>query len=232
MACLLKILALSTLLGFSLYDLHTLSWASLLRLSLVYGYLLGSFPTGYIFVQIFKKADIRTLGSQSTGATNVLRTGHKYLAAITLIGDTLKGYFAAHYLPYLILCIIPQGIPYGIPPDSLVFVAGAAVLLGHCYPFWLNFKGGKGIATGLGIFLGLSPILALIATIVWIVTAFLFRYSSLASLLATYVVLGFSALTAYFPLTLFIAGFITFQHRGNLYRLSQHTEPKIGRTSS
>ena len=133
------------------------------------GYSIGSVPFGLIFTKMFGLGDIRNIGSGNIGATNVLRTGKKGVAAATLLADILKGVFAT-----LI------GIQFG--PD-IAIVAALGAFLGHLFPVWLKFKGGKGVATAIGIILALSWQTGFVAILVWLLTAFLFRYSSLAALL-------------------------------------------------
>jgi glycerol-3-phosphate acyltransferase PlsY len=187
-------------------------------LSFVVGYLLGSIPFGLIFTQLAGTQDIRAIGSGSIGATNVLRTGRKGLAAATLLADLLKGAVAVLLMSWWF------GHDAGL-------IAGAAAFFGHLFPVWLKFKGGKGIATGFGVLLAVSWKAALAAGVIWIAIAAATRYSSLASLIASVaapVILYFigtppEALTF---LVLAIATFIV--HRPNIARLLQGTESKIG----
>lgn len=196
--------------------------------ALVFGYLLGSIPFGLIFTKLAGAGDIRAVGSGNIGATNVLRTGSKKLAAATLAGDLLKGMFA--------VLIAGQ---FG--PDQAV-LAGLGAFLGHCFPIWLRFKGGKGVATFLGILLGFDWHAALIFGAVWLVTAFISRYSSLAALLAS-LVMPF-ALYFFGPLIIEGAshaqlaqlfGLLTILlwvfHRENIARLINGTESRIGNKS-
>jgi acyl phosphate:glycerol-3-phosphate acyltransferase len=187
-------------------------------LSLVVGYLLGSIPFGLVFTRIAGTQDIRSIGSGSIGATNVLRTGRYGLAAATLLADVLKGAVA----------VLLAAWWFG---DDAGLVAGLGAFLGHLFPVWLKFKGGKGIATGLGVLLAVSWKAALAAAIVWIVVAAAFRYSSLASLAASVVapvLLGFLGTPAE-TLTFAILAVLTFiMHRPNIARLRQGTESKIG----
>jgi glycerol-3-phosphate acyltransferase PlsY len=182
------------------------------------GYLLGSMPFGLIFTRLAGTQDIRAIGSGSIGATNVLRTGRYGLAAATLIADVLKGMLA------VLLAAWWFGHDAGL-------VAGLAAFLGHLFPVWLKFRGGKGIATGLGVLLAVSWKVALAVAIVWIVLAAAFRYSSLASLIASAaapVILHFFG-TPPEALTFAFLAVLTFiMHRGNIARLAQGTEGKIG----
>jgi glycerol-3-phosphate acyltransferase PlsY len=187
-------------------------------LSLVVGYLLGSIPFGLVFTRIAGTQDIRSIGSGSIGATNVLRTGRMGVAAATLLADVLKGTVA------VLLAAWWFGHDAGL-------VAGLAAFLGHLFPVWLKFKGGKGIATGLGVLLAVSWQAALAVAIIWIVIAAAFRYSSLASLVASAVapvVLWFLGTPAE-AVTFAILVVLTFiMHRANMARLVNGTEGKIG----
>jgi glycerol-3-phosphate acyltransferase PlsY len=187
-------------------------------LSLVVGYLLGSIPFGLVFTRIAGTQDIRAIGSGSIGATNVLRTGRVGVAAATLLADVLKGTVA------VVLATWWFGHDAGL-------VAGLAAFLGHLFPVWLRFKGGKGIATGLGVLLAVSWKAALAVAIIWIVIAAAFRYSSLASLVASAaapVLLWFLG-TPTDALTFAILVVLTFiMHRANMARLANGTEGKIG----
>ena len=146
---------------------------------LAIAYLLGSIPFGYLLVRILRKEDIRATGSGNIGATNVARSGAKGLGILTLLLDLLKGFaavkIAAHFAP---------GAP-GFPSD-LAVAAGIAAVLGHIFPIWLRFKGGKGVATGLGVDLALAPLAALCSLGVFIVVFAITRYVSLASILAAF----------------------------------------------
>jgi glycerol-3-phosphate acyltransferase PlsY len=193
-----------------------------LALALIVGYLLGSIPFGLILTRAAGGPDVRTIGSGNIGATNVLRTGRKGLAAATLLCDALKGtaavLLAAHYAT-------PDAAP----------VAGFGAFLGHLFPVWLKFKGGKGVAIYIGVLIGLYWPSALIFCAVWLGVAALSRYSSLAALIA-------SALT---PLALWLLGqpnaaalflllstLLWIMHRANIARLIAGTESRIGRNSA
>jgi glycerol-3-phosphate acyltransferase PlsY len=188
-----------------------------LILALVFGYLLGSIPFGLLLTRAAGLGDVRNIGSGNIGATNVLRTGNKGLAAATLLLDALKGtaavLIAGHFAP-----------------DVTVW-AGFGAFLGHLFPVWLGFKGGKGVATYLGVLIGLAWQVALIFAAVWLVMALLFRFSSLAALVAAVVV----PIALYFLSTpqiavLFVAmSVIVFiKHRANISRLLAGSEGKIG----
>jgi glycerol-3-phosphate acyltransferase PlsY len=187
--------------------------------ALIFGYLLGSIPFGLLLTRAAGLGDVRKIGSGNIGATNVLRTGNKKLAAITLILDALKGTVA------VVLVRL-----YG-PELGLALWAGFGAFIGHLFPVWLGFKGGKGVATYLGVLIGLMWQVALIFAVVWLLVALVFRYSSLAALaaaIAVPVALWFQApiqlagLFATMSLILFI------KHRANIARLLVGTESRIG----
>jgi glycerol-3-phosphate acyltransferase PlsY len=193
-------------------------------LAAVGGYLLGSIPFGLVITRAAGLGDIREIGSGNIGATNVLRTGRKDLALATLLLDAGKAGLAL-LLARVIAGDSPLQIEFGL-------VAGAAAFVGHCYPVWLGFRGGKGVATFFGVlFAGVWP-LGLMAAITWLGVATIFRYSSLAALCAAAVtpllglVAGFSWSEVLFTLTL--AMLIFWRHRSNITRLRARTEPQIG----
>jgi acyl phosphate:glycerol-3-phosphate acyltransferase len=182
------------------------------------GYLLGSIPFGLILTRLFGAGDLRQIGSGNIGATNVLRTGRKGLAAATLMLDAGKGAAAV---------LIGEMITPG-----LGLIGGAAAIVGHCYPVWLRFKGGKGVATAFGIVLAVKAfVVALICAAVWATVLALGRISSLASLCAVIaapvvaLILGERALL---PLLSGIAVLIMWKHRANITRLIAGTEPRVG----
>jgi glycerol-3-phosphate acyltransferase PlsY len=186
--------------------------------ALAFGYLLGSIPFGIIFTRLAGTQDIRAIGSGSIGATNVLRTGRKGLAAATLIADMLKG--TAAVLAASWWCGAECGL-----------IAGLGAFLGHLFPVWLKFKGGKGIATGLGILLAVSWKAAIAVAIIWLVVAAATRYSSVASLIAGVaapIILWFIGTPAQALLFLVLAVLAFIMHRGNIARLMNGTEGKIG----
>lgn len=180
------------------------------------GYLLGSIPFGLIFTKIAGLGDIRDVGSGNIGATNVLRTGNKAIAVATLIFDAGKGAVA-----------VLLAAAYGA---EAVMVAAITAMLGHIFPIWLGFKGGKGVATGGGIFLAMAWPVGLGALAVWIATAFTTRYSSLAALVAV----ALTPVFAYFwtpatmATTVVLALLIVYRHKENIERLLAGTESKIG----
>ena len=189
-----------------------------LGLALVIGYLCGSVPFGVVLTRIAGAGDLRAIGSGNIGATNVLRTGRKGLAAATLLGDLLKGTVAV---------LIAKSY---LGPDAALLAAVAA-FLGHLFPVWLNFKGGKGVATFLGVALALYWPAALGFAIVWLAMARLFRYSSLSALVASVI----SPLIAAYSGDLRISsvlGLLTvtlwWTHRANIARLLAGTEGRIG----
>ena len=187
-------------------------------LSALLGYLLGSIPFGLILTRLTGGPDIRTIGSGNIGATNVLRTGNKALAATTLLLDALKAAGAG----WIALAL------FGAP---LHFVAAAAALFGHCFPVWLGFKGGKGVATFFGSLLGLIWPVGLVAAATWLLVAFTTRYSSAAALCAAAFATAVCALFFPWPATAmvgFMALLIVFRHRENIARLRSGTESKIG----
>ena len=191
------------------------------ELAFLVGYFLGAIPFGLLLTRAAGGPDIRTVGSGNIGATNVLRTGHKGLAAATLVCDALKGTLAVLLIAH-----------YAGAEASLW--AGAGAFLGHLFPIWLKFKGGKGVATYIGVLIGLYWLSALIFCAVWLAVAFIGRYSSLAALIA-------SALT---PLILWLLGqpniavlmlgmtvLLWLKHKDNIRRLLNGSEGKIGAKS-
>ena len=191
---------------------------ALLPVALVFGYLCGSIPFGVILTRLAGTQDLRTIGSGSIGATNVLRTGRKGLAAGTVLGDALKGTVA----------VIVAG--YFAGPDGAM-AAGLGAFLGHLFPVWLKFRGGKGVATYIGILLGLLWPAALLFCAVWLVVAVATRYSSLAALVASVAApiflwwLGHLALAALFAV---ITLLVFYAHRENIRRLLAGRVGKIG----
>jgi len=188
-------------------------------IALIVGYLLGTIPFGLLLTKLAGTGDIRSVGSGNIGATNVLRTGHKGLAAGTLIGDLLKGTVAVLLMHRL------GGTNAGL-------VAGLGAVLGHVFPVWLGFKGGKGVATYVGVLIAVSWIVALMFAAIWAGVAALTRYSSLSGLIASALMppllyLGVGSKSALLFLVLTVIVWI--MHRGNIQRLLAGTEPKIGR---
>lgn len=183
------------------------------------GYLLGSIPFGLVLTRSAGLGDIRSIGSGSIGATNVLRTGRKSLAAATLLLDAAKGAVA------VLLASAWAG------PEAGLW-AGAGAVVGHCFPVWLGFRGGKGVATGLGVLLAADWRVAVICGAVWLLMAVVFRRSSVASLSAL-VAAPIAALGlgnwGVLWLSLGVGVVICFRHEGNIRRLIAGTEPRIGR---
>ena len=181
----------------------------------VYSYLLGSIPFGLILTKIFLKKDIRKIGSGNIGTTNVLRTGKKSLAAGTLLLDLMKGYFS----------IIITFTYF----ENLISYSALICFIGHIFPVWLKFKGGKGVATYLGVVLALSYKFFLIFGISWLILSFLLRYASLSSITSSFIVFVYSYFfNNNFSLILFIFFIIIlYTHRENIVRLKNSEESKI-----
>ena len=182
----------------------------------VYSYFLGSIPFGLLLTKIFLKKDIRTVGSGNIGTTNVLRTGNKFLAITTLILDLLKGYISVLITIFYF--------------ESLISLSALLCFIGHIFPVWLKFKGGKGVATYLGVILALSYKFFLIFSLSWISLSLLFRFASLSSIISALIVFIYAYLFEinYNSLILFIFFvMILFTHRENILRLKNSTENKI-----
>ncbi|AYM05164.1 glycerol-3-phosphate 1-O-acyltransferase PlsY [Agrobacterium radiobacter] len=191
---------------------------ALLALAALIGYLFGSIPFGLILTRMAGLGDVRKIGSGNIGATNVLRTGNKKLAAATLLLDALKGTAA----------VLVANALWGYEAS---LVAGFFAFLGHLFPVWLGFKGGKGVATYIGVLLGAAPLMMLAFALIWLATAFITRYSSMSALLAMLVI----------PVALWVLGpektalLVTllsviswWKHRENIKRLMAGTESRIG----
>ena len=187
-------------------------------LAIVIGYLLGSIPFGLLLTRFAGTQDLRSIGSGSIGATNVLRTGNKGLAAATLIGDMLKGTVAVLIAGY-----------FGGPDAAML--AALAAFLGHLFPVWLNFKGGKGVATYIGVLLGLFWPAAVVFCVLWLASAATSRYSSLSALVASFITpiflwwFGHAALASLFAVLTLL---LFYAHRENIKRLQTGTEGRIG----
>ena len=189
-----------------------LIWAALL------GYLIGSIPFGLLLTKAAGMGDVRQIGSGNIGATNVLRTGNKGLAAGTLVLDLLKGFAPVAIAGHL----------WG--EVAMAFAAGAAVL-GHCFPVWLGFKGGKGVATNAGVAFGLAWPLGLAYAFVWLSILAIFRISSLAGMAAVVAAAAAAPLFGYpqfFPVLGAIALLVIYLHRENIARLARGEEPRVG----
>lgn len=191
----------------------------------LFGYLLGSVPTGLLLTRLFSKKDPRQAGSKNIGATNIYRTAGKKLGLLTLLGDVLKG-------------VIPIGIAmrlageqWGLPSDVWIAVAGLSPIVGHIFPIFLGFKGGKGVATALGIYLPISPIAVLIEFFVFAGIVWKWRFVSLGSIACAItipILIAFfrSDSQAYFILSVIVAALVIYRHQGNIERLLQGTENK------
>jgi len=195
-----------------------MSVAVWLLLAFVLGYLLGSIPFGLILTRLAGTQDLRSIGSGNIGATNVLRTGRKGLAAATLLLDALKGTVAVIVAGYL-------------AGAEAAMLAGFGAFLGHLFPVWLKFKGGKGVAVYIGILIGLLWPAAVLFCAIWLITAVISRYSSLSALVASSITpiflwwYGHPALAALFGL---LTVLLFYMHRANISRLMAGTEGKIG----
>lgn len=183
------------------------------------GYLLGSIPFGMVIARIMGLGNLRDIGSGNIGATNVLRTGNKKAAALTLFFDAGKG--AAIVL-----------LARAISSEGAAQISGLAAIIGHCFPVWLKFKGGKGVATYFGLLLALTPLVGVIAGALWLVVAAVSRYSSLAALVAAGwapMIVLFVTDGQLFLLTIVLAILIYLRHGANIGRLRRGEETKIGK---
>lgn len=191
--------------------------ALLIAVAAIFGYLLGSIPFGLLLTRMAGLGDVRSIGSGNIGATNVLRTGNRKLAAATLVADMLKGTFAA-------LIAANWGAEFGL-------AAGFGAFIGHLFPIWLNLKGGKGVATYLGVLLGLVWPAALAFAVIWLAVAWFSRYSSLSALVAAIAspivvyLLGQPDAAGLFAL---MSALVLYKHKENIQRLAAGTESKIG----
>lgn len=200
-------------------------------LTLIICYLIGSVPFGLLFTRFSGLGDVRLIGSGNIGATNVLRTGNKKIAALTLLCDTLKGTLAVYVATQIAAMVY----------DNIVIIAlgGFAALIGHIYPVWLKFRGGKGVATYLGVCLGLYWPAAVLFAGVWLLTAFITRYSSLSALFAVILVpifviifMPYPAAARLFAIVLGVMSVIVIlKHHANIKRLLTGEESKIGAKS-
>ena len=193
-------------------------------LAIIAAYLIGSLSFAVIVSKYYGMDDPRTYGSGNPGATNVLRSGKKKAAALTLLGDALKG---------LVAVILARCLQDALNlSDATIALVAIAALVGHMWPIFFNFKGGKGVATALGVLLALSPATALLCALIWLVMAFGFKVSSLAALVATVC----APIFAFFMMphaswawaTVFIAALVLYRHKSNIQNLLQGKESKIG----
>jgi glycerol-3-phosphate acyltransferase PlsY len=205
--------------------LHPINWQLALpyyAAALAFGYLLGAIPFGLVLTKLAGTQDIRTIGSKNIGATNVLRTGRKGLAAATLLCDILKGTAAVL-------------IAYRFYGQDLAILAGLGAFLGHLFPVWLRFKGGKGVATYLGVLIGFAWPAALTFAAIWLLVAAVTRYSSLSALIASFcmpVVLWLLDHRQEAQLFLLLTLLVWIMHRANIARLWSGTEGRIGQKTS
>jgi acyl phosphate:glycerol-3-phosphate acyltransferase len=201
------------------------SWSTALPVylaALAFGYLLGSIPFGLIITRLAGTADIRSIGSGNIGATNVLRTGRKELAVATLLGDVLKGTAAVVIVHHF------------LGEDAALFAALGA-FIGHLFPLWLKFKGGKGVATYIGLLIGLAWPEAVAFCVIWLAVAAATRYSSLSALIASAATPPLLWVSGHHPeaqMFLALTALLWFMHRGNIQRLLAGTEGKIGKEAA
>ena len=192
------------------------------------GYLIGSVPFGLILTKMSGLGDIRNIGSGNIGATNVLRTGNKKIALFTLILDGSKGALAL----FLLTSLLTKALIFNIYNFELIMsVVAISSVLGHCFPIWLNFKGGKGVATGFGTILFINLLVGITALLIWFLIAKLFKISSMSALVSYFLIpflMAFNSVENYFIISsVFISSICWFQHRENIKRLLNRTEPKI-----
>ena len=195
-----------------------MSDALMILMAALVGYGLGSIPFGLLFTRLGGKGDIREIGSGNIGATNVLRSGSKLLALATLLADGAKGFIA-------VALIWQSG------NDQAAFLAGLAAFVGHLFPIWLNFKGGKGIAVFIGALLMMSPLAGIAFLLVWLVMALALRISSLSAIVALLVTPLLLALLGEYDTLIYVLIMVAlslYAHRENIARLRAGTEPKIG----
>lgn len=189
-------------------------------MALLFGYLLGSIPFGLVLTKVTGAGDLRAIGSGNIGATNVLRTGHKGLAAATLLLDVAKGYLAVSLAPLL-----------GASPADAIPLAAIGAFVGHCYPVWLKFNGGKGVATLLGIAVAFGWIYLAVFAAVWLGIVAIFRISSLGGMSAA-LALPVTAIVQNNSQQMFLfaglALLVLWKHRSNIGRLIRGEEPKVG----
>ena len=188
--------------------------------ALALGYLLGSIPFGLVLTRLAGKGDLRQIGSGNIGATNVLRTGSTWLAGLTLVLDCLKA---------TATILIARSL-WGA--ETATFAAAGA-MIGHLYPVWLKFRGGKGVATFLGVLIALLPVAAIIYAAIWLILLLTIRISSVAGMAAAVSapIAAFALHSSLFPMLLGFAVLVLWKHRENILRLRKGTEPRISKTS-
>lgn len=202
----------------------TIVWTLLVILA---AYLIGSVSFAVVVSRVFGLADPRSYGSGNPGATNVLRSGNKLAAVLTLLGDAAKGWLA--------VWLVQRYAPALGVGDWGIALSGLAVFVGHLYPVYFHFKGGKGVATAAGVILAFNPWLALATGVTWLIIAFFFRYSSLAALVAAVFAAFYSAFgwgfDERFIALVVIAGFIIYRHQANIRNLMAGKERRLGEKS-
>ena len=205
------------------YDLNYLVLVSIF----IFGYFLGSIPFGLILTKISGLGDIRKIGSGNIGATNVLRTGNKKIALFTLLLDGGKGALAI----YLITIILPKVFNNLNMIEFYQCTVAISAVVGHCFPIWLRFKGGKGVATGFGVILSLNLNIGIVALLIWVLIAKVFKISSMSALIAFFlipVLMFYYETEIIYFLSSFLISLVCFvQHRENIKRLINRSEPKI-----
>ena len=205
------------------------SFLIFLSLFLTFGYFVGSIPFGLILAKAYGLGDIRKIGSGNIGATNVLRTGNKKIALMTLLLDGIKGAFAI----FITREVFNYEILTNLINDIIFFecVVGVAAIIGHCFPIWLKFKGGKGVATGFGIILCFDLLVGILSLITWLLIIKLFKVSSLSALVSYFFIPIFIFLNSpennIFISSIIISCICFFKHKENIKRLFTGSEPKI-----
>ena len=194
----------------------------------LFGYFIGSIPFGLILTKLSGLGDIRNIGSGNIGATNVLRTGNKKIALLTLILDGGKGALAIFITSLFFKFLLIRNF---IDLEALQSLVVVGAVTGHCFPVWLRFRGGKGVATGFGLIITLNIFVGLAALLIWIITTKIFKISSMSALLAYLLIpilMFFNSTENYFLIaSLMISSICWFQHRENIRRLINGSEPKI-----
>ena len=205
-----------------------LNYFLILVLFFLFGYFIGSIPFGLILTKLSGLGDIRNIGSGNIGATNVLRTGNKKIALLTLILDGGKGALAIFITSLFFNFFLIRSF---IDLELLQSLVAVGAVIGHCFPVWLRFRGGKGVATGFGLIITLNIFVGLAALLIWIITTKIFKISSMSALLAYLLIpilMFFNSTENYFLIaSLMISSICWFQHRENIRRLINGSEPKI-----